>query len=324
VGSWKTGWRIPREGATEAPGVIAFSPDGELVVVQPSARVLRLLVPTTGRELASFESPQEWYGFPACFTLDGSQLAVAGPNMVHLWDLRRVRAQLATLGLDWDARPYPPASTVVTEPLEVEIQFAEPYTPAGKFMCVDFGPEANRTFSETLHGGAPGKSLLAPLPRGEQTFAGVRFNIKEKLIHLSGTHLPQNPKAVEGIQVNRACSRLHVLHAAGWGETVDVGTPIGQYKLHYEDETEATIPVIYGEDLRDCLSDEHGIPLPHGKLAWLAKDGRIGLYLTTWENPHPDKTVVSIDYISTEQGQAAPFCVAITVEGPAVPTNEEP
>jgi hypothetical protein len=42
---------------------------------------------------------------------------------------------------------------------------------------------------------------------------------------------------------------------------------------------------------------------------------RLRLYLTTWENPYPDKKVVSIDYIGKkEETVAAPFCVAITLE----------
>jgi len=42
---------------------------------------------------------------------------------------------------------------------------------------------------------------------------------------------------------------------------------------------------------------------------------RIRLYLTTWENPKPDKKVVSIDYLSKKDDTvAAPFCLAMTLE----------
>jgi hypothetical protein len=58
------------------------------------------------------------------------------------------------------------------------------------------------------------------------------------------------------------------------------------------------------------------------KVAWEGEnDGsktlekKIKLYLTTWENPHPKKKVVSLDYVATApEGLAAPFCVAITAE----------
>ena len=41
---------------------------------------------------------------------------------------------------------------------------------------------------------------------------------------------------------------------------------------------------------------------------------KILLYRTPWENPHPDKRVATIDYLSSNDTAAAPFCVAITAE----------
>ena len=42
-----------------------------------------------------------------------------------------------------------------------------------------------------------------------------------------------------------------------------------------------------------------------------------------WENPHPDKRVSAIDFISTTS-HAAPFCLAMTVEQVAVPKKGVP
>jgi len=36
--------------------------------------------------------------------------------------------------------------------------------------------------------------------------------------------------------------------------------------------------------------------------------------LNVWENPHPDKKVTTVDYISNMKTRNAPFCVAITAE----------
>ena len=46
------------------------------------------------------------------------------------------------------------------------------------------------------------------------------------------------------------------------------------------------------------------------------------LYCTMWKNPHPDKKVVSVDYISANT-DAAPFCVAMTVEAATGPSGAE-
>jgi len=57
-----------------------------------------------------------------------------------------------------------------------------------------------------------------------------------------------------------------------------------------------------------------------GKVAWTgeneaarAQGKKIRLYLTTWENPKPDKKVKTIGF-STKQTPCAPFCVALTAE----------
>jgi hypothetical protein len=50
-----------------------------------------------------------------------------------------------------------------------------------------------------------------------------------------------------------------------------------------------------------------------GKVAWEGENrcSKVKLFLTTWENPNPDKRIVTIDYVTTKYN---PFCVAITAE----------
>jgi hypothetical protein len=41
----------------------------------------------------------------------------------------------------------------------------------------------------------------------------------------------------------------------------------------------------------------------------------IRLYRTIWDNPHPEKKIVSLDFVVTApERPVAPFCVAITAE----------
>jgi hypothetical protein len=44
------------------------------------------------------------------YSPDATMLAVASVGTVDLWDLRRLRAELAKLRLDWDRPPYPAPS----------------------------------------------------------------------------------------------------------------------------------------------------------------------------------------------------------------------
>jgi len=44
-----------------------------------------------------------------CFSRDGNQLAAACANQViQVWDLRHLRQELATRGLDWERQPWSP------------------------------------------------------------------------------------------------------------------------------------------------------------------------------------------------------------------------
>ena len=90
-----------------------------------------------------------------------------------------------------------------------------------------------------------------------------------------------------------------------------------------------TVPIVYGEDVRDWWH-EHRSPLTRAKLGWVGMNPKarlflksLRLYVSLWENPHPQKKVTRIDYISTNAA-AAPFCVAMTVEEGTASTKGVP
>jgi WD40 repeat protein len=57
------------------------------------------------------------------FSPSGTQLAVATEgHVIQLWDLRRLRQQLAALKLDWDQPPFPPSpEALAASPLRVKV-----------------------------------------------------------------------------------------------------------------------------------------------------------------------------------------------------------
>ncbi len=146
-----------------------------------------------------------------------------------------------------------------------------------------------------------------------------------KLLSLGTATPPGRPGAVTGIPVGQKLARLHLLHAAA-----DTGKPrggdgtlIGQYTVHYADSATATIPIVYGQDVRNWWNIDDWAPVTRAYAVWTGnnpvarKCGRtLRLYLRTWENPHPEKKVVGIDMRSANT-TAAPFCVAITAENDA-------
>jgi hypothetical protein len=177
---------------------------------------------------------------------------------------------------------------------------------------------------------------LGDLPLGEKFFAKRAFKIEGGVIQLRGINLKKDrPAKVEGIKVDRAFAKVHILHATGFGAqggpgdtnfTAD-GTVIAEYKIHYADKTSVVIPVEYGRDVRDWNDQDESKPVTRGIVGWTgtndlgrerqrqgAKYGnKLRLYVTTWENPNPRKPVTNIDYES-KNTICAPFCVAITVE----------
>jgi WD40 repeat protein len=107
VRSWKLSHRIPRNTGG-LNGWIAFAPDGRLAALADTLRLVKLVEPGSGREVASLPAPIPDLITRPCFSPDGSQLAVASENnLIHLWDLRLIRGQLSPMGLDWDLPPYP-------------------------------------------------------------------------------------------------------------------------------------------------------------------------------------------------------------------------
>jgi hypothetical protein len=206
--------------------------------------------------------------------------------------------------------------------------------PPEKFTFVDLQPHANQKLKEAFGGGAGND--LAALGKDGRTLAGVNFKIGPGAIQLGSKLLAvKRPAKVEGIKVGQMCAKVHLLHATQFGNGSTIGqegkdgdplyvadgTTIAEYKVHYEDGKTETIPVVYGQDVRDWWFTEGLKGVTRGKVAWkgdneYAKDAgsRIRLYLTTWENPHPAKKIASIDYVKMGDSPAAPFCVAISLE----------
>ena len=188
-------------------------------------------------------------------------------------------------------------------------------------VCLDLQAHANLKLEQ-------GTSLLpdnnlAELPRGDQVFAGVQFHVGDRYIQL-GSKSHKAPTEVKGIPVDQNAEALLFFHGTRNGADeknhVEDGDGVGDYRVHYEDGTTETIPIIYGEDVRDWWSWGGKPNVSRGAIGWTGQSKMsreykqdIHLYVMSWKNPHPEKKVTTLDYLSTATGPAAPFCVAITV-----------
>jgi len=197
------------------------------------------------------------------------------------------------------------------------------------FFPIDIQKQGNKEVLGMFAGGDE-TNVLKDFPTGDKKFNDVPFSVGKKMIMLGSAAQKTEPAKVEGIAVGRSANRLHFLHANGDGLApskegrawfVKDCTTIGNYTVRYEDDTTAEIPIVYGEHSRDWFYQDDAEPTK-AKVAWsgdndyaTARGSKIRVYQMTWDNPKPDKKIVSIDFAGRkEETTAAPFVIAITAE----------
>ena len=196
------------------------------------------------------------------------------------------------------------------------------HCPQGPLVPIDLSRQANWSYTDSTPDRI-GNSLVE-FPPGRRVLAGVEFQIPARHIQLRGKGLPDLPRMAAGIPVGRQVVRLFILHGTQFCKSkppVADGEPIAEYRVRYSDGGQATIPVAMGKDVRDWWASRSE-PVSRGQVAWVgynpatrANNIYLRLYLCTWENPHPEKTIASIDYAAVHPS-AGPFCVAIMAEEP--------
>ena len=85
-------------------------------------------------------------------------------------------------------------------------------------------------------------------------------------------------------------------------------------RIHYDDGSTCDIALTSGQNIDDWWDPRD---VPEAKLAWTGRrdDGvKVGAYLMRWQNPHPDKTIVSIDFIKRSPDSGIPILLAVTAE----------
>jgi serine/threonine protein kinase/WD40 repeat protein len=124
VGSWKPkGPPKPGYYLAEA-NFTAFSPDGRVMARTIEGCNIQLLETLTEKPLATLEAPTSSTLSRFQFSPDGSHLAATQWDQhVQLWDLRLIRQELKSMGLDWDLPPYPPVEKgMASGPVTLEVE----------------------------------------------------------------------------------------------------------------------------------------------------------------------------------------------------------
>jgi len=201
---------------------------------------------------------------------------------------------------------------------------------------VDLVPYCNRLFYDEVAGDGlggwddSGENDLRSLPTGDLMLCGIPFHvidprqddpnedIQNRIGHpirscivLRGAARPAFPDRVAGIRIGQKLRKLHFLHTATWcgGEA---GQPVARYVVHYADGTASELAVRRGVEIDDWTRVAQGNPRD-ALVAWRGSNRlhpQVGLYLTTWTNPHPEKEIATMDFVSA--GAGVPILVAVT------------
>lgn len=131
------------------------------------------------------------------------------------------------------------------------------------------------------------------------------------------------PTYIEGIPVGKKFDSLY-LYSCTFHSSPD-GTPVASVIFNYDDEETAAMEILYGNHVRDWWkkpheSDEILDPKSKKVFRGLFPDAvpgqpdHIQFFLTEIVNPHPEKRVLTLDFVSAKEESA--LCVMALTTGP--------
>lgn len=189
--------------------------------------------------------------------------------------------------------------------------------PAG---IVDLGGVYNGGLRVVFGTTPQASNRVAQLATNVQSMAGHTFDVRGIVLTAPPGVARGVPSRIEGIAVGRACKQLHFLHGALNGGSLKANQNVADYVIRYEDGSRETLDVLSGRDLASSIVPADAGPAAQLLAAWEGEDphdlpaeGRIRLYVQTWENPHPERMIKSVD-MTCWHTSAMPFLAALTAD----------
>lgn len=155
---------------------------------------------------------------------------------------------------------------------------------------------------------------MSAVPNGPTRFRGDLFklaadNTKPSAIKLASSlddkAMPESVK----LNVGRKAESLLFLHTCAWPDKNN--RKVGSYKINYADGSSETIDLQYGANIVSWL-DQRSVGGAEKVWGGRTKDDqRVSLWQLQWDNPHPNKSIESIEFNSTST-EAGPVLLGLS------------
>lgn len=319
----------------------AWSPDGRLAAVVTGRGQIELLQTDSWEHVVTLTSPQPTILSSLAFSPD-QRFVAAGTTeeQVELWDLAELRAGLAELHLVLPAPELRKLPDGLSDNVAVSAQTERPAQPPRPKPALEFPPrpegatphlvDLSAFYNQRLdvrswYDENEFDQSLSTLPRGLQTLGGVQFDIRG-MVQLSSLEMVKNmtrfPLSCDGVPVNLSARRLHFLGGVNFlFNSFTSGTAIGHCVIHYADGRQEKFTWRARQEFDDWYYNPRGRwAKTECTVVWNglteaseAQSCRIRLMKATWENPHPEVKITSID-LQSANSSPAPFVIAVTAE----------
>ena len=160
------------------------------------------------------------------------------------------------------------------------------------------------------------------LSPGTHVWNGVKFDARGKIQLIWA-----GQSGISGIPVGQPCSGIYFLHGVDRGWFPD---SVSQFVVHLSGTNVEIVPIVFGRDVADeVLSENNSVVgvMPTNMVVWqesiaagAAPHPLKAFFVTRWNNPSPEETVVSIDFKPGHEVVNA-FLVAITLK-PVISENK--
>lgn len=195
------------------------------------------------------------------------------------------------------------------------------HEPVEEFTTIDLTPYYEKGARSDFNHSDSGWENF---PKGDQEFLGIPFSSRGFIL-LDGKAIARAKsfelnKVIRDIPVGRSFQQLHMIQASAF--RTKVGNVIANVRINYADGSWLLLPIAYGKQNGDWSRSVLEPPLgldENTRIAWT--DGpptnRVSqhstrIFLTSFDNPHPQKTVSTLSLESTGD-EASAIIVGITV-----------